>query len=53
MFWHGLICCNWDNRYLPSPTMHGDEQKCVDEAIQTNGVSKVGTNIIEVDFALM
>ena len=31
--------------WLSSPTMHGDEQKWVDEAIQTNWVSTVGENI--------
>lgn len=31
--------------WLSSPTMHGDEQKWVDEAIQTNWVSTVGKNI--------
>jgi len=28
--------------WLSSPTMHGDEQKYVDEAIRTNWVSTVG-----------
>lgn len=31
--------------WLSSPTMHGDEQRYVDEAIQTNWVSTVGQNI--------
>ncbi len=31
--------------WLSSPTMHGDERKWVDEAIQTNWVSTVGENI--------
>ena len=31
--------------WLSSPTMHGDEQKWVDEAIATNWVSTVGANI--------
>ena len=31
--------------WLSSPTMHGDEQKWVDEAIKTNWVSTVGENI--------
>lgn len=31
--------------WLSSPTMHGDEQKWVDEAIRTNWVSTVGKNI--------
>ncbi|MBR4331194.1 MAG: DegT/DnrJ/EryC1/StrS family aminotransferase [Clostridia bacterium] len=34
---------------LASPTMHGDEQRWVDEAIQTNWVSTVGANINEVE----
>ena len=35
--------------WLSSPTKHGDEQKWVDEAIQTNWVSTVGANINEVE----
>ena len=35
--------------WLSSPSMHGEEQKWVDEAIQTNWVSTVGTNINEVE----
>lgn len=35
--------------WLSSPTMHGEEQKWVDEAIQTNWVSTVGENITEVE----
>lgn len=35
--------------WLSSPTMHGDEQKWVNEAIQTNWVSTVGANINEVE----
>lgn len=35
--------------WLSSPTMHGSEQKWVDEAIRTNWVSTVGTNINEVE----
>lgn len=35
--------------WLSSPTMHGDEQKWVDEAIQTNWVSTIGANINEVE----
>jgi len=31
--------------WLSSPTMHGDEQRWVNEAIQTNWVSTVGENI--------
>ena len=33
--------------WLASPTMHGDEQHWVDDAIQTNWVSTVGANINE------
>lgn len=35
--------------WLSSPTMHGDEQRWVDEAIQTNWVSTVGANINEAE----
>ena len=35
--------------WLSSPTMHGDEQRFVDEAIQTNWVSTVGENIDEIE----
>ena len=35
--------------WLSSPTMHGDEQKWVDEAIRTNWVSTVGANINTVE----
>lgn len=35
--------------WLSSPTMHGDEQRWVDEAIQTNWVSTVGENIDNVE----
>ena len=35
--------------WLSSPTMHGDEQKWVDDAIQKNWVSTVGANIDEVE----
>ena len=35
--------------WLSSPTMHGDEQKWVDDAILTNWVSTVGSNINEVE----
>lgn len=38
-----------DKIWLSSPTMHKDEQKWVDEAIQTNWVSTVGANINEVE----
>lgn len=37
--------------WLSSPTMHGEEQHWVDEAIQTNWVSTVGRNIDEVEKA--
>ena len=35
--------------WLSSPTMHGDEQKWVDDAITTNWVSTVGANLNEVE----
>ena len=35
--------------WLASPTMHGDEQRWVDEAIRTNWVSTVGANINEIE----
>ena len=35
--------------WLSSPTMHGDEQNWVDEAIKTNWVSTVGANIDAVE----
>ena len=35
--------------WLSSPTMHGDEQHWVDNAIETNWVSTVGANINEVE----
>ena len=35
--------------WLSSPTMHGDEQRWVDEAIRTNWVSTVGENINTVE----
>lgn len=35
--------------WLSSPTMHGDEQRWVDEAIQTNWVSTVGENINNIE----
>ena len=38
-----------DFRSDESPTMHGEEQKWVDDAIQTNWVSTVGENINEVE----
>ena len=37
--------------WLSSPTMHGDEQRWVDDAILTNWVSTVGKNIDEVEKA--
>lgn len=38
-----------DRVWLSSPTMHGDEQKWVAEAIRTNWVSTIGENINEVE----
>lgn len=35
--------------WLSSPTMHGEEQRWVDEAIKTNWVSTVGANIDAVE----
>lgn len=35
--------------WLSSPTMHGEEQHWVDEAIRTNWVSTVGANINEIE----
>lgn len=35
--------------WLSSPTMHGNEQKWVDEALQSNWVSTVGENINEIE----
>lgn len=35
--------------YLSSPTMHGDEQRFVQEAFDTNWVSTVGANINELE----
>ena len=35
--------------WLSSPTMHGEEQWWVDEAIRTNWVSTVGANINEIE----
>ena len=35
--------------WLASPTMHGDEQRWADDAIQTNWVSTVGRNIDEIE----
>ena len=35
--------------WLSSPTMHGDEQHWVDDAIETNWVSTVGANINEIE----
>ena len=35
--------------WLSTPTMHGDEQKWVDEAIRTNWVSTIGENINAVE----
>ncbi len=38
--------------WLSSPTMHGEEQKWVDDAIATNWVSTVGANIDAVEKAM-
>ena len=38
-----------DKIFLASPTMHGDEQKWIDEAIRTNWVTTVGTNINSIE----
>ena len=38
--------------WLSSPTMHGDEQRFVDDAIATNWVSTVGRNIDEAEKAI-
>ena len=38
-----------DKIWLSSPTMHGEEQIWVDEAIRTNWVSTVGANINEIE----
>ncbi|MBQ9360942.1 MAG: DegT/DnrJ/EryC1/StrS family aminotransferase [Lachnospiraceae bacterium] len=35
--------------WLSSPSMHGDEQRWVDEALQTNWVTTAGSNINEVE----
>ena len=35
--------------WLSSPTMHGEEQYWVNEAIRTNWVSTVGENINEIE----
>ena len=35
--------------WLSSPTMHGEDQRWVDDAIQTNWVSTVGRNIDEIE----
>ena len=35
--------------WLSSPTMHGEEQQWVDDAIRTNWVSTVGANINEIE----
>lgn len=51
---NGMIEAFNSKVWLSSPTMHGDEQKWVDEAIRTNWVSTVGENInvIENECAL-
>ena len=38
--------------WLASPTMHGGEQKYVEEALRTNWVSTVGANIREAEAAI-
>ena len=38
--------------WLSSPTMHGDEQHWVDEAIQMNWVSTIGANIDDIEFEI-
>ena len=38
--------------FLASPTMHGEERRFVDEAIESNWVSTVGANINEVEALL-
>ena len=38
-----------NNLWLASPTMHGDEQKYVQEAFDTNWVSTVGANLNELE----
>ena len=35
--------------WLSSPTMHGDEQKFVQEAFDTNWVSTVGENLNQLE----
>ncbi len=35
--------------WLSSPTMHGEEQRWVDEAIRTNWVTTIGENINEIE----
>ena len=35
--------------WLSSPTIHGEEQRWVDEAIRTNWVSTIGANINEIE----
>ncbi len=39
--------------WLSSPTMHGEEQKWVDDAIQTNWVSTVGANLDAIEKAMI
>ena len=40
----------FDNKlWLASPTMHGEEQKYVQEAFDTNWVSTVGENINQLE----
>jgi len=35
--------------WLSSPTMHGDERKWVDKAIETNWVSTIGENVNHIE----
>ena len=47
--WHEKVFRMVKFRTMDNPTLHGDEQKWVDEAIRTNWVSTVGANINEVE----
>lgn len=45
-----MSCVNFKNKlWLATPTMHGDEQKYVQEAFDTNWVSTVGANLNELE----
>lgn len=49
-FNHSINIKPFSNKiWLSSPTMHGDERRWVDEAVQTNWVSTVGANLNEVE----